>query len=99
MAPESAKAGVCNGCGPQGFKVDIVPDNILGVDISEACNIHDWMYNEAAASRYECDLVFKRNMRTLVDTHGRGPLLYWRRVLVWWYWRGVHRLGAPAYKG
>lgn len=98
MAPESTKAMCCNACGPQGWKFDVVPDNILGIDISEACNIHDWMYREGIETRQECDRIFKRNMKRLVNVE-RGAIRYWRHVLVWWYWRGVRRLGDSAYKG
>lgn len=34
----------CNGCGAKGgIKV---PDTFYGLDIKEACSIHDWMYKE-----------------------------------------------------
>jgi hypothetical protein len=37
-------ARIVNGCGPGNWKVDLVPDNLLGLDISECCDIHDWDY-------------------------------------------------------
>lgn len=98
-APQSVKDKCCNACGAQGWKVDIVPDNILGVDISEACNIHDWMYREAVDTRKECDRIFRRNMTRLVISEKSDFKRYWRRVLVWWYWRGVRRFGGPSYLG
>ena len=33
-----------NGCGPQSWKIDLVPDELIGVDFGECCNIHDVEY-------------------------------------------------------
>lgn len=43
LSPED-KARIVNGCGPGGWKFDVVPDNILGVTIKEPCNRHDFAY-------------------------------------------------------
>ena len=44
MDPKSGqKIAICNGCGPAGFGA-LVPETILGVTITEAANIHNWMY-------------------------------------------------------
>ena len=41
-AAPSEKRKICNGCGTkEGLNV---PDTMWGLDISEACKIHDWMY-------------------------------------------------------
>ena len=40
------KSEICNGCGAKGgIKV---PDTMYGLDIKEACNIHDFMFNDGA---------------------------------------------------
>ena len=96
VAPTSALEGVINGCGPGGWKYDVIPDHLIGVSIVEACNIHDWMYHEGTTSRDECDDVFRRNMQQLVEECG-GVLTYPRLCLAWWYWRAVRRLGAESY--
>ena len=53
IAPESywqatpeERAAVVNGCGPGSWKLNLIPNNLLGADIREACNIHDWMFAE-----------------------------------------------------
>ena len=33
-----------NGCGGSGLTSKLVPNSLLGLDISEACAIHDYMY-------------------------------------------------------
>ena len=41
---EEQKKGRLNKCGPDGFVNKLVPDHILGLDVSEVCNYHDFMY-------------------------------------------------------
>jgi len=36
---------VTNGCGSADSKFDFVPDNLLGLAILAACQVHDWMYH------------------------------------------------------
>ena len=91
---------ISNGCGPGGWKFDVVPDNLLGVDISRACEIHDWDYADGTLDRHrnEADKRFLRNMRKLVRAAGGPRHLRWARLcLAWWYYRGVHKLGAAAF--
>ncbi len=49
---------ICNGCGGKGMP-DLVPDCILGADVTEACNIHDYEYHlgldKRAADRHFLD--------------------------------------------
>lgn len=43
-ATPAQRAAVCNGCGAKGgIKV---PSAFIGLCIKEACNIHDWMFQE-----------------------------------------------------
>ncbi len=70
------KARICNGCGPDGWRFDLVPDELLGVDISEPCNIHDyeyWLGND----RVMADVRLLANILTAcIEQHpGRLPLL------------------------
>jgi len=53
---EDIPAGVCNGCGPAGWKGGLVPDTIWGLDISEACNIHDADYEYGYSILFSGDL-------------------------------------------
>jgi len=97
-ASDAERASQSNGCGPGGWKFDVVPDNLLGVDVVAACNIHDWMYGEGGGEddREWADRIFLMNMKRLVRAAG-GPLLPARLCLAWWYWRGVVKLGRPAF--
>ena len=53
-------ADVCNGCGPAGVKIDLVPDALLGLDVTGPCNRHDWMYHDGQ-DRALADAVFIAN--------------------------------------
>lgn len=54
-----------NGCGTDGWKGDLVPDTLGGIDISEACAIHDYEYSiggteedrEVANMNFLCNMV------------------------------------------
>jgi len=70
-----------NGCGPEGWKEKIVPDAILGVDISQACAIHDVEYG-IGQSIDQKDLADKRfldNMLTLIERGSSNNLMRWIR--------------------
>lgn len=86
---------VVNGCGPESISF-LVPNSILGVDISGACRVHDWEYYEGNRPRKEVDARFLRNMMILVDARG-GILRYIRRMVARWYWRSVKHAGKLFY--
>lgn len=86
------KEDLCNGCGPQGnFFHQIlswgVPDNLIGLDISEACNIHDFCWSIDMA-RKSADNLFLDNMSSLIDAVG-GPLLGVRHWMAFHYYLAV----------
>lgn len=72
-------AQVVNGCGPGGWKFDIIPDTVLGLSIKEACNIHDWDYTVGLTEQDKeaADKRFRRNCTALVN-NATG---FWARVL------------------
>lgn len=99
-APPQVRATVVNGCGPGGWKVDIIPDTIWGLDIRPACDIHDWMYTagETIADKDEADRVFLNNCLRLIDAAGGLWLvraLRRRRARV--YYEAVRHFGGPAF--
>lgn len=99
-ASPEVRAQVVNGCGPGGWKVDIIPDTIWGLDISAACNIHDWMYTVGAdlAAKDEADRVFLNNVLRLVEAVGGCWLLRkLRRIRAKEYYEAVHVFGGPAF--
>ena len=98
----SARAELVNGCGSSAARFDFVPDNILGLDIYEACCIHDYMYTmgSSLADKEEADRVFLNNLLRLIEaeTSSIGKLLKMprrRRALV--YYEYVTAFGGPAF--
>ena len=85
----------CNGCGPMGWKGSLVPNTIYGLDISEACNIHDWMYYEGI-SKEDADTVFYDNMVALID-NGSWFLGVPRRFRAKGYYLAVKNFGGKHF--
>lgn len=91
---------VINGCGPQGWKGCLVPDTIWGLSISEACNIHDWMYHcgETIADKEEADRVFLNNCLRLIEA--RGGIWFIKRMRMnraYAYYLAVKQFGGPFF--
>lgn len=90
---------ICNGCGTKGIGA-IVPDTIYGVDITAACNIHDWMYfvGSTITDKEEADRVFLNNMLRIIDSNGGWNWLQKLRVRrAYVYYQAVHIFGGPAF--
>lgn len=99
-APPETRAQVINGCGPGGWKVDLVPDTIWGLDVSPACDIHDWMYatGETIEDKDEADRVFLNNVLRLIDAAGGcGLMKRLRRRRARIYYKAVQHFGGPAF--
>lgn len=94
-APLAARLARCNGCGTKGLGGWLVPDTLWGLDISEACNIHDWMYAEGN-DKAHADLIFLYNMLVLVAQRG-GWLAPLRRHRAVKYYLAVADLGGLAF--
>jgi hypothetical protein len=59
----------CNGCGSDlDLSGKLVPDTLYGLNIREACCIHDWMYSfgKTAGDKYFSDAVFMMNMASII---------------------------------
>lgn len=98
--PAAERKKLVNGCGPGGWKIDLVPDTLWGLDISEACNIHDFMYTVGVdlAAKEEADRVFLNNMLRLIDARGSMRWLKTlRRMRARKYYEAVVHFGGPAY--
>lgn len=97
-------AKVVNGCGPGGWKFDIVPDTILLLPITESCNIHDWCYAEGT-TEYDktlADSMFLTNLEATIDHAAEkswfSKILRPHRLLrAREYYEAVHLLGHDAY--
>ena len=99
LKPEQI-AEVTNGCGPGRFGSLLVPDKIFGVDIKEACSIHDWMFlvGETIEDKREADRVFLNNMLRLIDAHnGSWFVNIFRRRKALAYHQAVADFGGPAF--
>jgi hypothetical protein len=95
---EATKATICSGCGTTGWKGKLVPDDIWGVNITEACQIHDYMYfiGETIEDKYSADRVFLNNMIRLINNKG-GWFAWFRRYRAVTYYNAVAHFGGPAY--
>ena len=95
--PEQRKT-ICNGCGVAGWKGKLVPDTMWGLNISKACDIHDWMYHfgKTEEDRCEADRVFLNNLIRIINAEG-GWLAFLRRYRATTYYNAVHSFGGPAF--
>jgi hypothetical protein len=90
-------------CGPGDFGDYLVPDKILGVDVTEACRIHDFQYGlfsqvSSEEDRARADRIFLNNMLRIVRHHSKGKWrLRARQVIAYVYYKSVRKFGAPAY--
>ena len=99
LSPED-RARIVNGCGPGGWKVDLVPDTIYGLDVSAACDIHDFMYTVGTdlQDKEEADRVLLNNILRLIEA-GSGCWLMrrLRRNRARIYYEAVEHFGGPAF--
>ena len=57
-------------CGPgKGLLSKVIPDRIIGLDLSKACHVHDIDYNNKRVSRFTADMRFLENMLKEVKTN------------------------------
>ena len=104
-APDSFKKAlygelrlICNGCGSAKAKIDIIPDKILGTDISYCCYIHDFEYEKGTTEEHKviADNNFKKNLFIIIKGqkwHKRQLM----RVIAYGYYLGVKFGGKKAY--
>lgn len=70
---------IVNGCGIGGVTRNLIPDHLMGVDIREACAIHDYEYHFAKNDEdySKADKAFHGNMLHLISQAGLGGLRKW----------------------
>lgn len=91
---------VINGCGASDWKGQLVPEKLLGLSVSESCNIHDWMYHhgEDDTDKEKADSVFLNNMQRTIDSHTNNYVLKKLRLRkAKLYHHAVSYLGGPAF--
>ena len=87
-----------NGCGGQGVTTLLVPDNLVGLDISAACDIHDYMYEQGKDKKI-ADRIFLKNMLSLVDEEQDSIILKsLRKIKAHIYYFGVKLFGKFFFK-
>jgi len=103
-APESYRRAaqelvedIANGCGAAG-SIDFVPDHILFLDTSEACNIHDWEFHWGVTveDMHSANRAFKNNLVRIINIKGgilRRPRLLLASAAYW----AVEAFGGPAF--
>ena len=97
--PEEWKAF---GCGPGGFGDKLVPDTMYGLNVSEACRIHDWYYrfypDSTPSARKMADYAFRNNLIRIVEAKTKNRVLRWvRKRRCQAYYAMVRALGGPAF--
>ena len=105
-APPEVKETLCNGAGPDCIGW-LVPDTIYGLRITEAANIHDWMYvwGDTERDKDDADATFLVNLMRIINQETTTcPVIGWamrylrhRRALK--YYEAVHDLGGGAFIG
>ena len=101
-APESYNAierQKCNGCG-SGWNIKLIPDSLLGCDITEACNIHDYMYTigQAIQDKESADRTFLNNMTRIVIAYGGNWFMQnLRLAMAKRYYNAVRYYGGDAF--
>jgi len=98
-APPEIKRAL-NGCGTAGWKNYLVPDTILGLCVTPACNIHDWMYTvgDTLNDKQEADRVFLNNMVRLIENAGGWWILKRMRLnRAFLYYQAVKNFGGAAF--
>ena len=71
---EEQKNEMLNQCGGDPITTKIVPNYILGQNVSEACNSHDFMYitGKTANDKRIADQVFEENLKSLTKKNNNG---------------------------
>lgn len=100
MTPEELEASH-NGCGPGGVLAWLVPDSLLGKDITDACMIHDLCYKlgDTIEDKQVADRVFLNNMLRIVSPIGGKQtfIVSLRQSLALIYYKSVVDFGGPAF--
>lgn len=90
------------GCGPGGTGDLLVPDTMFGVDISNACRIHDWYYRfwpgKTEEDRAMADRIMRNNLLRIVRAKSNNRFSLWLRERnCQLYYNMVRNYGASAF--
>lgn len=92
-----SKKNICNGCGAKGGIE--VPSTFYGLDISESCNIHDFMYLQGKTNEDKevADRVFLNNMNRIIEARSCCFLKFLRQRRAKKYYLAVKYFGGSAF--
>ncbi len=98
LTPEEKK-DICNGMGAKDSVLSaMVPNTMWFLDVTEAGNIHDYMYyiGKTIEDKEEADRVFLNNLMRIINNKGGwlGPL---RRRRAMKYYEAVYYFGGSAF--
>ena len=87
---DKEKKKLLNQCGPNGPLNHVIPDHLLGLDIGQSCDVHDFMFSQALNSDDHrlADKVFLSNMMTQIENNP-SPISLWRKMLAYIYFGAV----------
>ena len=96
-ATEEERNAVCNGCGAKGGMN--VPDTMYFLCVTQACNVHDWMWKEGKtfADFLFSNAVFIMNLVILITSYGSKWLAPLRLARATKYFLAVQTLGEENY--
>jgi len=95
---DERKRGICNGCGPKGILGWFIPNTMWLLNVRDACDIHDFMYEvgKTQADKEEADRVFLNNLNRLINA-GSWCLRIPRRRRALTYYHFVHHHGGSHF--
>lgn len=99
-ATKQERKDIANGCGPGGWKLDLVPDTIYGLDISEICDWHDFDYTFLPKEKIWKKVADKRmhhNLKVHINKKSGWLLKYPRLVRAYWYYLAVSKGGDSSF--
>ena len=85
---KNSASALSGGCGSDKAWIDLVPDKIFGLDITEACKIHDYMYviGGSRQDKIKADKLFYRNLKTIVlNNHNLAMRKSWLATIKLYY--------------
>ncbi len=91
---------IVGGCGPGEWGDPLVPDSILGVDISPACDIHDYAYliGETEEEKTNADIeLFANGFRIIKQKSKNKFTSFLRAIILSWYFLAVAYGGQSSY--
>ena len=98
MADPGLVATIANGCGPGDWKIDLIPDHLGDVDLTDCCNQHDVLYHIGGteADRKLADVLLYANIASAVLMAG-GPMVPLRMAAAAMYYKAVRSCGSQFF--